>query len=148
MGSEDRAGERTRPLAGASPARAAGTGAAGTGTAAATAIRIEAVREVWETLLERTREKSVGNAAQLQWAEPTTIEGGVVVLAFANDFARSWMDQRRGELERDMSGVLGVDVRVRCVKQAPREAPPATEDPMLRAALETFRRPERILEVE
>ena len=52
------------------------------------------------------------------------------------------------ELERDLSSVLGVDVRVKCVRQPPREAPPATEDPMLRAALETFRRPERILEVE
>jgi len=44
--------------------------------------------------------------------------------------------------------VLGVDVRVRCVRQTAPPETPATEDPMLRAALETFRRPERILEVE
>jgi len=139
------------PRSGASAVRApitAGTSPARAGAATATAIRIEAVRQAWEVVLERTREKSMGNAAQLQCAEPTTVEGGVIVLAFANEFARGWMDQRRTELEREMSSILGADVRVRCVKQTPREAPPATDDPMLRAALETFRRPERILEVE
>lgn len=111
-------------------------------------LHIDAVREAWEHVLERTRERSMGNAAQMQWAEPTAVDGNTIVLAFANDFARNYMDPRRGDLEREMSSLLGVDVRVRCVKQPPREATPATEDPMLRAALETFRRPERILEVE
>ncbi len=101
------------------------------------------------SVVERTQERSLAKAAQLKAAEPLTIEGTTIVVAFADDFARGvWQDRQRGELERDLSGALGADVRVRCVKQPARPAPPATEDPMLRAALETFRRPERILEVE
>jgi hypothetical protein len=94
------------------------------------------------------RERSLGSAAQLQVGEPIAVEEGTVVLGFANDFARGWAEQRRADIGRDLSAVLGVDVRLKCVRQTPREATPATEDPMLRAALETFRRPERILEVE
>jgi len=38
---------------------------------------------------------------------------------------------------------------VRCVVQAvPANAPPASDDPMHRAALEIFRRPDRIMEIE
>ncbi len=83
-------------------------------------------------------------------AEPLAIDGTTVVIGFADDFARGqWQDRHRPELERDLSTALGCDVRVRCVRQtAPTAVPAATEDPMLRAALETFRRPERILEVE
>ena len=134
----ERGTRRDGPPAGASPGRAV-----------ATALDITAVRSAWTLVLERTRERSIGSAAQLQVAEPTGVEGATIVLAFANEFARSWTDQRRPEVERELSSVLGVDVRVRCVRQqAASEATPATEDPMLRAALETFRRPERILEVE
>jgi hypothetical protein len=115
-----------------------------------TTVAIEVVRSAWATVVERTRERSIGKAAQLLTAEPLAVEGATIVLSFADDFARGvWQDRQRPELERDLSSVLGVDVRVRCVRQPPRgEAPPATEDPMLRAALETFRRPERILEVD
>jgi len=127
------------PQPGASPARAVGS----------SAIAIEHVRSAWVTVVERTRERSIGKAAQLLTAEPLAVEGATIVLSFADDFARGvWQDRQRPELERDLSTVLGVDVRVKCVRQPPRDAPPATEDPMLRAALETFRRPERILEVE
>jgi len=83
-------------------------------------------------------------------AEPLAIEGSTIVVGFSDDFARSvWQDKQRPELERDLGEILGVVVRVRCVKQQTAvTAPPAAEDPMLRAALETFRRPDRILEVE
>lgn len=113
-------------------------------------MEISAVRAAWSVVLERTRERSIGKAAQLLSAEPLAIDGATIVLGFADDFARGvWQDRQRLELERDLSSVLGRDVRVRCVRQtAPAAAPSATEDPMLRAALETFRRPERILEVE
>ncbi len=91
----------------------------------------------------------MAKAAQLLTAEPVAIEGSTVVVGFADDFARSWwQDRQRGDLERELSSALGIDVRVRCVRQPAQGVPPATEDPMLRAALETFRRPERILEVE
>ena len=112
-------------------------------------VGIENVRAAWASVVERTRERSIGKAAQLLTAEPLAVEGATIVLSFADDFARGvWQDRQRPELERDLSSVLGVVVRVRCVRQPPRDAAPATEDPMLRAALETFRRPERILEVE
>ncbi len=141
-GRGEQAGSETpsRP-AGASPARALSP----SGT-----IEIGAVKSAWTVICERTREQSIGRAAQLLAAEPLGIEGSTIVVGFADDFARGvWQDRRRPELERDLSGILGCEVRVRCVKQtAPPAVPAATEDPMLRAALETFRRPERILEVE
>ncbi len=120
--------------------------------AASPSVTLERVRTAWEGLLERTQERSIAKAAQLVKAEPVAIEGGTVVIAFSDDFARNiWADRQRPELERDLSDLLGSAVRVRCVKQpaaAATNTQPATEDPMLRAALETFRRPDRILEVE
>jgi len=118
--------------------------------AASPAVDLAQVREAWNSVVEVTRARSISKASQLLSAEPLAIDGTTVVLGFANDFARSfWQDRERPELERDLSSALGTAVRVKCVKQTtPETAPPATEDPMLRAALETFRRPERILEVE
>ena len=115
-------------------------------------VTLERVRTAWEDLLARTQERSIAKAAQLVRAEPVAIEGGTVVVAFSDDFARNiWGDKQRPELERDLSDILGAAVHVRCVRQpaaAATNTQPATEDPMLRAALETFRRPDRILEVE
>jgi DNA polymerase III subunit gamma/tau len=134
------ASETPSPRAGALPGRALSEGT----------LELDRVRTVWTLVVERTRERSIGKAAQLLSAEPLAIEGSTIVLGFADDFARGvWQDRQRPELERDLSSALGRDVRVRCVRQtAPAAVPSATEDPMLRAALETFRRPERILEVE
>jgi len=140
---ERRAQQPARPAATADP-RPVG--------AASPSVTLERVRTAWEGLLERTQERSIAKAAQLVKAEPVAIEGGTVVIAFSDDFARNiWGDRQRPELERDLSDLLGAVVRVRCVKQpaaAATNTQPATEDPMLRAALETFRRPDRILEVE
>lgn len=120
--------------------------------AASPSVTLERVRVAWVSLTERTQERSIAKAAQLVKAEPVAIEGSTVVVAFSDDFARNiWSDKQRPELERDLSDILGAAVRVRCVKQpaaAATNTQPATEDPMLRAALETFRRPDRILEVE
>jgi DNA polymerase III gamma/tau subunit len=119
--------------------------------AASPAVTLERVRAAWVGLLERTQERSIGKAAQLVKAEPVAIEGGTIVLAFSDDFARNMWDRQRSDLERDLGELVGTAVRVRCVKQpaaAATNTQPATEDPMLRAALETFRRPDRILEVE
>jgi len=116
--------------------------------AAAPAVSFERVRIAWSELVERTKEESVGKAAQLVKAEPIAIEGTTVVIGFNDEFARSlWADKRRPELEHGLSAVLGATVRVKCVKQQ-NAAPPASDDPMMRAALETLVRPERILEVE
>jgi len=127
------------------PAPAAGKGATSPG------VTLQRVRSAWEQLLERARENSIAKAAQLVKAEPVAIEGGTIVLAFSDEFARQMWDGRRPELERDLGELVGTAMRVRCVKQpaaAATNTQPATEDPMLRAALETFRRPDRILEVE
>jgi len=134
------------------PARPAATATDRPMGAASPTVTLERVRTAWEDLLERTQERSIAKAAQLVKAEPVAIEGGTVVIAFSDDFARNiWGDRQRPELERDLGDILGTAVRVRCVKQptaAATNTQPATEDPMLRAALETFRRPDRILEVE
>ena len=120
--------------------------------AASPTVTLEQVRTAWADLLARTQVRSLAKAAQLVKAEPVAIEGGTVVIAFSDEFARNiWGDRQRPELERDLGDILGAAVRVRCVKQpaaAATNTQPATEDPMLRAALETFRRPDRILEVE
>ena len=107
------------------------------------------VQKAWLDIVAKAKEQSIGKAAQLANAEPVTMDGGTVVIGFANDFARAfWQDRYRTELEQGFSERLGVTVRVRCVMQLPPDAPAATDDPMLRAALETFRRPERIMEIE
>lgn len=116
----------------------------------APSLSLDRVRLAWGEMVERTKERSVGRAAQLLRAEPLVIEGSTVVIGFSDDFARSvWADRQRPELERDLSEAIGVPIRVKCVKQAtPAGAPAVIDDPMLRAAREIFRQPDRILEVE
>jgi DNA polymerase-3 subunit gamma/tau len=119
--------------------------------AASPGVTLQRVRSAWDQLLDRAQERSIAKAAQLVKAEPVAIEGGTIVLAFSDEFARQMWDRQRPELERDLGELVGTAMRVRCVKQpaaAATNTQPATEDPMLRAALETFRRPDRILEVE
>ncbi|HAF09162.1 MAG TPA: DNA polymerase III subunit gamma/tau [Chloroflexi bacterium] len=132
-------------------ATAAAPGAARPIGAASPGVTLQRVRSAWDQLLERVQERSIAKAAQLVKAEPVAIEGGTIVLAFSDEFARQMWDRQRPELERDLGELVGTAMRVRCVKQpaaAATNTQPATEDPMLRAALETFRRPDRILEVE
>jgi DNA polymerase-3 subunit gamma/tau len=129
----------------------AGAISAGPVGAASPGVTLQRVRSAWDQLLERAQERSIAKAAQLVKAEPVAIEGGTIVLAFSDEFARQMWDRQRAELERDLGELVGTAMRVRCVKQpaaAATNTQPATEDPMLRAALETFRRPDRILEVE
>jgi DNA polymerase-3 subunit gamma/tau len=117
--------------------------------AAPPGVTLQSVRSAWDQLLERAQERSIAKAAQLVKAEPVAIEGETIVLAFSDEFARQMWDRQRPELERDLGELVGTAMRVRCVKQAAAmNTQPASEDPMLRAALETFRRPDRILEVE
>jgi DNA polymerase-3 subunit gamma/tau len=133
------------------PARPAETAPDRPAGAASPGVTLERVRSAWDQLLERAQERSIAKAAQLVKAEPVAIEGGTIVLAFSDEFARQMWDRQRPELERDLGELVGIAMRVRCVKQpaaAATNTQPATEDPMLRAALETFRRPDRILEVE
>src|SRR5438477_3339845 len=141
----DLAERRAERPAAPSPAPAAGKGAASPG------VTLQSVRAAWDQLLERAQERSIAKAAQLVKAEPVAIEGGTIVLAFSDEFWPGVWDARRPELERDLGELVGTAMRVRCIKQpaaAATNTQPATEDPMLRAALETFRRPDRILEVE
>jgi DNA polymerase-3 subunit gamma/tau len=118
--------------------------------AQSTAITLADVQKAWAEMVAHVKEQSVGKASQLMKAEPVTVEGSTVVIGFDNDFARAyWQDRYRSELEQGLSERLSLTVRVRCVVQTPpADAPSPAEDPMLRAALETFRRPERIMEIE
>jgi len=124
------------------PARPVGDGAV--------AISLDRVQKIWGELVEGTKARSVGAGSQLALAEPLVIEGTTVVIGFADEFARGvWSERRRPELERDLSSALGAPIRVKCVKRpAPAGAPAVIDDPMLRAARDVFRQPERILEVE
>jgi len=118
--------------------------------AQAAALSLTEVQKAWFDLVAQAKAQSMGKAAHLLDAEPLTVEGSTVVIGFATDFARAyWQDRLRAELERGLSERLAIAVRVRCVVQAvPADAPPASDDPMHRAALEIFRRPDRIMEIE
>ncbi|HYK98471.1 MAG TPA: DNA polymerase III subunit gamma/tau [Candidatus Acidoferrales bacterium] len=116
--------------------------------AQAAALTIDGVNSAWAELVAQARAKSIGTAAHLLDAEPVAIEGTTIVIGFATDFARSiWQERRRAELEQDLSQRLATTVRVKCITQ-PVDPNAASEDPMHRAALEIFRRPDRIMEVE
>jgi DNA polymerase-3 subunit gamma/tau len=117
---------------------------------AVAALALADVQKAWADLVAQARAQSVAKAAHLLEAEPLSCDGGIVVIGFMNDFARAyWQDRMRSELEQGLSERLSVAVRVRCVVQTVKpDAPAASDDPMHRAALEIFRRPDRIMEVE
>ncbi|HUQ42010.1 MAG TPA: DNA polymerase III subunit gamma/tau [Candidatus Limnocylindrales bacterium] len=108
------------------------------------------VRRAWAELVAQAKAQNLGKAAHLNDAEVLSIDGTTAVIGFASDFARAfWHDRLRAELERGLSERLSLPLKVRCVVQAiPANAPPVSDDPMHRAALEIFRRPDRIMEIE
>jgi DNA polymerase-3 subunit gamma/tau len=114
------------------------------------ALALADVQKAWSDFVEHTRAQSVAKAAHLNEAEPLSCDNGVVVIGFVTEFQRAyWQDRLRAELEQALSERLSVAVRVRCVVQAVKaDAPAASDDPMHRAALEIFRRPDRIMEIE
>ena len=119
-----------------------------TGGARTPAVALETVRKAWGELLERTRERSVGKAAQLAKADPLAIDGTTIVIGFGEEFARAmWQDRGRAQLEQDLSEILKTTVRVKCVRQ-PAPADAVADDPMLRAFVDTLGRPDRIMEIE
>jgi DNA polymerase-3 subunit gamma/tau len=113
-------------------------------------VTLTDVKRAWGELVAEATSSNIGKAAHLNEAEALSVDGTTVVIGFANEFARAyWHDRRRAELERGLSDRLSVTLRVRCVVQAlGPDAPPASDDPMHRAALEIFRRPDRIMEIE
>jgi len=127
--------------------RVATEAAVGVG-AASPVVKLDSVRKAWGELVGRAKERSIGKAAQLAKAEPLAIDGATIIIGFDEEFARSfWQDKRRGELEQDLSEILKATIRVRCVRQPGAPETP-TDDPMLRAAIETLGRPDRIMEIE
>ena len=127
--------------------RGATEAAVGVG-AASPVVKLDSVRKAWGELVGRAKERSIGKAAQLAKAEPLAIDGATIIIGFDEEFARSfWQDKRRGELEQDLSEILKAAIRVRCVRQ-PGAPETTTDDPMLRAAIETLGRPDRIMEIE
>ena len=111
------------------------------------AYPLEKVVAVWGTIVERFRAKSMGLATHLALAEPVNVSGSVLTLAFANAFARDKVNGEgvRTEVERHLAELVGPGLRLRCVLS---RGDASADDPMLRAAEEVFRRPDRILEVE
>jgi DNA polymerase-3 subunit gamma/tau len=118
--------------------------------AASPVVKLETVRRAWGELVARAKERSVGKAAQLAKAEPLAIEGATIVIGFGEEFARLlWQEKRRSELEQDLSEILKATIRVKCVRHRAAGVPEAvTDDPMLRAAIDTLGRPDRIMEIE
>ena len=108
------------------------------------------MKKAWADLVAQAKAKNLGKAAHLLDAEALSIDGSTVVIGFATDFARAyWHDRLRPELDRGLTERLGVPLKVRCVVLTiPANAPPVSDDPMHRAALEIFRRPDRIMEID
>ncbi len=110
------------------------------------AYPLESAVAAWPGIIERFRARSIGIAAHLAQAEPLAFQGRLLVLGFNNEFARAKVagDGIRLEVERTLEELVGPGVRVRCVLRRAE----SSDDPMLRAALETLGRPDRILDVE
>jgi hypothetical protein len=116
--------------------------------AQAVAIAPADAKRAWDAYCSQTAD-SVGRATVFSAAEFVSVEGSTVVIGFATEFARNLAHARlRAELEQSLSERLSTSVRVRCVVQALAPAAAVPDDPMERAALEIFRRPERIMEIE
>ncbi|MDQ2951316.1 MAG: hypothetical protein M3R54_03540, partial [Chloroflexota bacterium] len=113
-------------------------------------VTIDDVKKAWADLVEQAKAQNLGKAAHLLDAEALSIDGSTVVIGFATDFARAfWHDRGRPELDKGLTERLGLPLKVRCVVLTiPKNAPPVSDDPMHRAALEIFRRPDRIMEIE
>ena len=113
-------------------------------------LTLDDVKKAWGDLVAQAKAQNLGKAAHLLDAEALSIDGSTVVIGFATDFARAfWHDRLRPELDRGLTERLGVPLKVRCVVLTiPKDAPPVSDDPMHRAALEIFRRPDRIMEIE
>lgn len=113
-------------------------------------LTLDDVKKAWADLVAQAKAKNLGRAAHLLDAEALSIDGSTVVIGFATDFARAyWHDRLRPELDRGLTERLGVPLKVRCVVLTiPANAPPVSDDPMHRAALEIFRRPDRIMEID
>ena len=113
-------------------------------------LTLDDVKKAWGDLVAQAKAQNLGKAAHLLDAEALSIDGSTVVIGFATDFARAfWHDRLRPELDRGLTERLGVPLKVRCVVLTiPANAPPVSDDPMHRAALEIFRRPDRIMEIE
>ena len=140
---------RTIPRAEARTAQAAGSKSdvIDLATRRAQSASLADVQRAWTDLVAQARAQSLGKAAHLLDAEPVSVDGATVVIGFATDFARAyWQDRMRAELEQGLSERLSLAIRVRCVTQPAGET--ASDDPMHRAALEIFRRPDRIMEIE
>ena len=113
-------------------------------------LTLDDVKKAWADLVAQAKAQNLGKAAHLLDAEALSIDGSTIVIGFTTDFARAfWHDRLRPELDKGLSERLGMPLKVRCVVMTiPANAPPVSDDPMHRAALEIFRRPDRIMEIE
>jgi DNA polymerase-3 subunit gamma/tau len=109
----------------------------------------ETLQGRWSEFLNALRPRNLSLEALVRASEPVAVEGDVVVLAFAHGFHRGKVeeDQNRQVVEEVLSDLMGQRYRVRCVMtqqerspKSPSPAPPtgqaATEDPVVRAAVE------------
>ena len=114
------------------------------------ADRSNAVIDVVDTKTDTFVKQIAGGFKGFTGNNDTSGPNGVVVIGFVTEFQRAyWQDRLRAELEQALSERLSVAVRVRCVVQTVKaDAPAASDDPMHRAALEIFRRPDRIMEID
>ncbi|HTB35095.1 MAG TPA: DNA polymerase III subunit gamma/tau [bacterium] len=95
-------------------------------TAAGKSVTVEAVKAVWEAVVQSVQDASLTLASAAKDAVPQAIEGGVLTLLAVNSFQRKVLDDpaERGRLEQALSSALGQPLRVRVLMAQPKAAGP------------------------
>ncbi|HTB34779.1 MAG TPA: hypothetical protein VK842_07945, partial [bacterium] len=92
--------------------------------AAGKAVTVEAVKSVWEAVVQSVQDASLTLASAAKDALPQAVEAGVLTLVAVNSFQRKVLDDpaERTRLEQALSSALGQALRVR-VQMAQPKAP-------------------------
>ncbi len=129
----------TSPTTGApAPPPPAAAPAAGVGTGSLT---LEALRERWASILKAVRAQSLPTEALLKSCALYSVEGNTVVLAWPSELLRDKFQDPRAKaqalVEDILSHTFGFPVIIKnIVARKTRRGRPATEDPLIRRAVE------------
>jgi DNA polymerase-3 subunit gamma/tau len=90
------------------------------------ALTVEAVKAVWEAVVQSVQDASLTLASAAKDAVPQSIEAGVLTLVAVNSFQRKVLDDpsERGRLEQALAAALGQPLRVRVQMIQPKTAGP------------------------
>ncbi|HXF70402.1 MAG TPA: DNA polymerase III subunit gamma/tau [Thermoflexus sp.] len=128
------------PAIAAAPTRVASEASVATG-APTGGLTLEALRERWNSILKAVRAQSLPTEALLKSCALHSVEGSTVVLAWPSELLRDKFQDPRAKaqalVEDILSHTFGFPVSVKnIVARKTRRGRPATEDPLIRRAVE------------